>query len=506
MRSKHRVACAALVAAGVLITACGSDKKTASTTAATTATTVAAATTTAGGATTTAGGVTTTAGGVTTTARSATTTVAGGTTATSTGSTGAKPGDGAPGSTLADGKIPCNDQYKGKKVTLFSSIRDTEADQLVQAYAAFEKCTGVDVQHEGSGEFEAQLKVRIDGGNAPDVAIIPQPGLMADLARAGSLVPEPDLGAYVTANYLTGYDKIGSVDGQFYGTPLSANVKSLVWYSPSKFKAKGYAIPTTLDEMKTLSDKIVTDGGTPWCAGIESGTATGWPVTDWIEDMMLRLEGPDVYDQWTQHKIPFNDPKVKEVVDAVGGYLKNDKYMQGGVKSIAVTSFQNGGVGVADGSCYLHHQGSFYSVFFPKGTTVGPDGDVNWFYLPTKSASDPKVLLTGGEFMAITKGNDRPEVKDTVLFMASADYVNTEIQISSRISANKHMDISLIKSPQDREVAKLLQSADVARFDGSDSMPGAVGSGTFWKQATAWIVGESTDDFLNNVEKSWPKS
>ena len=213
---------------------------------------------------------------------------------------------------MVDGKIQCNQQYKGKKVTLFSSIRDIEADKLVKAYDAFEKCTGADVEHEGSGEFEAQLKVRIDGGNAPDIAVIPQPGLMTDLARQGKLVAEPDVGAYVKDNFLAGYDQIGSVDGQFYGAPLSANVKSLVWYSPKEFAAKGYAVPTTLAEMKTLSDKIVADGGTPWCNGIESGTATGWPVTDWLEDFVLRMYGPEVYDQWVQHKIPFNDPKIND--------------------------------------------------------------------------------------------------------------------------------------------------------------------------------------------------
>jgi alpha-glucoside transport system substrate-binding protein len=478
MRSINRAAVVALVTAGLLVTACGSDKKESA------ATTAGAATTTAGAATTVAAGGTTPAAG--------------------TGAAGGATGD--PGSTLVDGKIPCNGQYKGKKVTLFSSIRDVEADKLVAAYAAFEKCTGVSVTHEGSGEFEAQLKVRIDGGNAPDIAVIPQPGLMADLARSGSLIAEPDVGAYVKDNFLAGYDQIGSVDGKFYGAPLSANVKSLVWYNPKQFSAKGYTVPTTLEEMKTLSDKIVTDGGKPWCAGIESGTATGWVVTDWMEDFMLRLEGPDVYDQWVQHKIPFNDPKVKTVTDAVGEYLKNEKYIAGGVKSIAVTSFQEGGLGILDGSCFMHRQASFYANQFPKGTVMGPDGTANWFYLPTKAAGDPKVMLTGGEFMAITKGNDRPEVKDTQLFMTSADYANARAALGSWISANKGLDIAKIPSKQDQEFAQLLLKSDVARFDGSDSMPGAVGSGTFWKQATAWIVGESTDDFLNNVEKSWPKS
>ena len=378
--------------------------------------------------------------------------------------------------------------------------------QLVKAYEAFEKCTGADVEHEGSGEFEAQLKVRIDGGNAPDIAVIPQPGLMADLARQGKLVAEPEVGTYVKENFLTGYDLIGSVDGQFYGAPLSANVKSLVWYNPQKFKEKGYTVPTTLDEMMTLSEKIKTDGGKAWCNGIESGTATGWPVTDWIEDFVLRLSGADVYDQWVQHKIPFNDPQIKAATDAVGGYIKNDDFVKGGVKSAAVTSFQNGGLPILDGGCYMYRQASFYANQFPDGTDISENGTANWFYLPVAKAGDPKVMLTGGEFMAITKGNDRPEVKDTQLFMTSADYANARAAEGAWISANKGLDIAAIPDKSDQDFANLLLSSDAARFDGSDSMPGAVGSGTFWKQATAWITGESTDDFLKNVNDSWPKA
>ena len=102
--------------------------------------------------------------------------------------------------------------------------------------------------------------------------------------------------------------------------PWRANVKSMVWYSPAAFEAGGYEIPETLGEMTALSDQIVADGGIPWCAGIESGVATGWPITDWFEDFMLRINGPEVYDQWVNHEIPFNDPQVKAVADAVGAY------------------------------------------------------------------------------------------------------------------------------------------------------------------------------------------
>ena len=111
--------------------------------------------------------------------------------------------------------------------------------------------------------------------------------------------------------------------------PGRSNVKSMVWYSPSAFADAGYEIPQTLDELKALSDQIVTDGGTPWCIGAESGVATGWVLTDWMEDFMLRIHGEEVYDQWVNHEIPFNDPQVAEVADAVGEYVKNPDYLGG---------------------------------------------------------------------------------------------------------------------------------------------------------------------------------
>ena len=425
---------------------------------------------------------------------------------TTDGGSGTETTEGSTGGSaesVAGGAITCDNQYEGETVTLFSSIRDIEAERLEKAYEAFEACTGADLQHEGSAEFEAQLKVRIDGGNAPDIAVLPQPGLMADLARAGSLVEMPDMASVVEENFVAGWKELGEVDGKFYGSPFGANVKSLVWYNPAQFAEAGYEVPTTWQGLLDLSDQIVADGGTPWCVGIESGTATGWVITDWFEDLMLRINGPEVYDQWVSHEIAFNSPEVTAVADAAGTILKNEDYILGGVESIAVTTFQEGGLGILDGSCYLHRQASFYGNQFPEGTTKGPDGDVNAFYFPVVNEGDPKVMLGGGELLSIT--NDRPVVKDAVMFLSSADYANARAVQGSWISANKGLDTSVIPDEIDKQFADLLLSSDVFRFDASDMMPGAVGAGTFWTETTAWITGNDTTTMLDNIEASWPQ-
>ena len=395
--------------------------------------------------------------------------------------------------------------FAGKTVTIFSSIRDVEAERLDASWAKFEAATGIDIKHEGSATFEDDLKLRVDGGDAPDLAFIPQPGLLATLAADGKVVPLENLKADVEANDIGGWVELGTVDGKFYAPPFGANIKSLVWYSPAAFTEAGYTIPTTWQEMLDLSDKIVADGGTPWCVGAESGGATGWVLTDWVEDFMLRTAGAETYDKWVAHEIPFNDPAVVAAVDAVGTIVKNDDYVLGGAESIPSTSFQEAGLPLLDGGCFMHRQASFYGNQFPEGTTKGPDGQVNAFYLPTVNADDPKVMLGGGEVIAAF--NDKPEVEAVAKFLTSAEFANERLALGNWLTPNKKADISLVTDPLEQTFAKLLVESDVFRFDGSDLMPGEVGAGTFWSEMVEWVVGnKSTDDALASIEDSWPAS
>jgi alpha-glucoside transport system substrate-binding protein len=292
---------------------------------------------------------------------------------------------------------------------------------------------------------------------------------------------------------------------------MSASVKSLVWYSPQEFKQNGYKVPTTLDELYALSNQIASKNKKPWCAGISSGEATGWPVTDWLEDVMLRDVGPDGYDQWVAHEIPFNDPQVASALDRVGGILKNDKYVNAGigdVKSIATTTFQDGGLPVASGECAMHRQASFYANFFPKGTKVEEGGKVFAFYLPTTNEDYGKPVLGGGEFIAAF--NDSPEVQAFQTYLSSDTWANEKAKATPSggwVSANKGLDVNNLVSPVDKLAGEILQDPDaVFRFDGSDMMPGAVGAGSFWKESTAWITGQSTKETLDKIEDSWPAS
>ena len=286
---------------------------------------------------------------------------------------------------------------------VYTSIVAPEDQAQKDSYKLFTTCTGAKVTYEGSKEFEAQLPVRVQAGNPPDIAYVPQPGLLKTLVATGKVVEAPSQVAdNVDEFFGEDWKAYGSVDDKFYAAPLGANVKSFVWYSPKMFADNGWQIPETWDDMIALSDTIAATGIKPWCAGIESGEATGWPATDWLEDVLLRTAGPDVYDQWVSHDIPFNDPQVATALDDVGGILKNDKYVNGGigdVKSIATTAFQDAGLPILDGKCAMHRQAGFYAANWPEGTKVAEDGDVFAFYLPTMSDDFGKPVLGGGEFV-----------------------------------------------------------------------------------------------------------
>ena len=429
------------------------------------------------------------------------------------GSSGGDSGDSGDGGTAAG----CDEykQYgdlKGKTVTVYTGIVTPEDALLEQTWAPFEKCTGVDIKGEFNKAFETQVLVRAKAGNPPDIALVPQPGLLAQLVATGKAVPAgKETTDMVDKNFTESWKAYGTVDGKFYAPPQNASMKSLVWYSPTEFKEKGYEVPKTLDELKTLSDKIAASGHKPWCAGIESGEATGWPVTDWMEDMMLRLSGPEAYDQWVKHEIAFNSAGPTAALDAVGEYLKNDKYVNGGfgnVKSIATTAFQEGGLPILQGQCSLHRQASFYAANWPEGTKVAPDGDVFAFYLPGKTAEE-KAVLGGGEF--VLGFRDAPEVQAFQTYVASTTWANLAEQGGGgrSVTPNKNADPAKCEakcSDIDKLAISVLQDPNaVFRFDGSDAMPAAIGSNAFWKQATSWITGQSTKDTVDKIEAAWPK-
>ncbi len=441
-------------------------------------------------------------------------------TACSSGGGAASTSGSSAGGTAASSDCAAYTQYgdlKGKTISVYTSIAsDAEANPQKDSYKPFEKCTGATVKYEGSADFESQLPVRIKAGNAPDIAYIPQPGLLKTIntQNPGKIIPVTGTAATNLDQYYTKeWKDYGTVDGKLLATPLGANVKSFVWYSPAMFKAKNYKVPTTWDELMTLTAQIAKDdpAAKPFCAGFESGTATGWPGTDWIEEMMLRANSPEDYDNWVAGKLKFSDPKVQAAFDMAGSILKNPAYVNGGlgdVKSIATTNFKDAGLPIVDKKCYMHMQASFYQANWDKGTKLGEDGDIYAFYLPAKT-TDTKPVEGGGEF--VTAFRQAPEVQAFQAYLTSPEWSNNKAKATPDggwLSANKKLDPANLTSPIDKLSYSLLtDSKAVFRFDGSDMMPGAVGAGTFWKGMTDWVgLNKSSAEVAAAIDASWPKS
>ena len=402
---------------------------------------------------------------------------------------------------------------EGTEVEIYTTIVSPEADLFQESFLEFEECTGITINWNGSQEFEAQLPVRVEGGTAPDLAIFPQPGLLAKMAATGTMVPaSAELTASVDANYTPDWKAYGTVDGTFYAAPLGANVKSFVWYSPKTFADNGWTVPTTWDELLALSEQIASEGNVqPWCVGFGSGEATGWVGTDWMEDLMLRFQDAATYDQWITNELKFNDPKVAEVLAEAGKILKNPDYV-GDVASIATTTFQDGGAGIVDGSCAMHRQASFIggilrddygaTIVTPEDTDV--EGGITTFYFPGVSA-DNKPALGGGEFVGSFA--DRPEVAAVQLYLTSAEWNNKKAALGGWFSAHLGLDTANVADPVNAVAVDILQNASTFRFDASDVMPAAVGAGSFWVQMTAWVAEDKSDKaVLDAIQASWPAS
>jgi alpha-glucoside transport system substrate-binding protein len=400
--------------------------------------------------------------------------------------------------------------HEGSTVEIYTTIIEPESTLFQESFLDFEECTGITIEWNGDQAFEEQIAVRVAGGTAPDLAIFPQPGLLASFAA--DLVPASDaLVASVDANYTPDWKLYGSVDGTLYAAPLGANVKSFVWYSPKTFADNGWDIPTTWPELLALSDEIAASDfeGNAWCAGIESGVATGWAATDWMEDIMLRLHPAETYDAWVDNSMPFNDERVLQVLQEAGKILKNPDYV-GNVSAIATTSFSAGGAGVVDGSCAMHRQASFLGGILVGdygATIVSPDqtdveGGITTFYFPGASATD-RPALGGGEFVGAF--SDAGAVQAVQLYLTTPEWNNKKAALGGWFSPNLGLDTANVADPVNKVAVEILQNATTFRFDASDLMPGEVGAGSFWREMTAWIAEDKDDQaVLDAIQSTWP--
>lgn len=461
----------------------------------------------------------------------------------------------------------------GHKVTVATSFTGVEAERFDQSLARFESCTGIDVVQKGSDSLESDMRALVDDAGASasasatasaeattaesgvDVAVLPQPGLVEDLADAGLLTALPDP---VNANIEAGWDRswaeVGTVDGTAYAIPLQASVKSMVWYSPTAFKAAGYRVPTTWTDLVALTEQIVKDRPdgdvTPWCLGLADGASSGWGVSDWLEDAMLSTEGPGAYDKWASHEVALDDTIGVQALDAVGSLVLADGHVEGGREGSLRTTVNRAAADLVAGRCLMLHGSSSLESLLPAGTAVTdaegadavdveasgeavaavdptasasstatatatsssdavPTGDaVSAFSLPSDDENTSPLLVGGDYAVALSNSTADEKAVEAVLdYLSSSEWSQTRVQLGGVATANRGVDASTIRSAVTRRATEQLQSRQsVIRMDASDSMPSQVGTDALWGALTKYVSGELTSNqALAEAEEAWPK-
>ena len=400
--------------------------------------------------------------------------------------------------------------YEGTVVSMAGPFTDQDEVVFNDSIAGFEEATGIDIQYEGSKEFEANINIRLDGGDRPDIVDYPQPGLLQYAVEKGYAIDmetliNPD---WIKQNYSEGLQNLATMEGPdgpiVAGIWARANGKSFVFYPKAKFDEAGYVVPTTWDEMMTLTEQIAADGDTPWCIGIESGAATGWTMTDWIEDTLLRVAPPEDYDAWIAGDLKFDSPQINEALDYIEAIWFNDDYVYGGRAAIPTINFGDAPKPMFEDppQCWFNRQGNFVTTFFPEEAVSGVDYD--FFYFPPIKEEYGKPVLGAGDIYGVF--NDRPEVRAVIQYFSTGESLRVWVEQGGAILTHNDADLDWYKDPVTRGVAETLRNATTFRFDASDLMPGEVGAGTFWKYMTDYVSGTITrEEALQQIDASWPE-
>jgi alpha-glucoside transport system substrate-binding protein len=425
------------------------------------------------------------------------------------------------GYTELDSALGSSQPYKGKTVDIQVQWTGGELANFQASVADFAKATGITIQVDSvPSSHETVLKSRIEGGAPPDIAQLAQPTPVLAYAAEGKVI---DLASFMPADKLKTEHPatIGLVSqgSNIWGLPYKADVKSTIWYPIKAFAAAGYQVPKTWTDLIALSDKIVAAGTNPWCISAGGpGDATGWQITDWVEEVVLKTKGLQYYNDWISHKVTFEDPGIKDAFDKyVAKIFFTPNYVYGGAPAIINTDQKTTmdpmfNQDLAAPKCWMQKVPTWYGPdFFPDQRASGTlskyvvGTDVGIFPFPTIDPTQNNIEGSADTMMVL---KDRPEVRATIEFLATPQGLQRWIEAGSAISTNTSTPATWYAGAYKLQVASgIVSGASGIGFDASDLMPGAVGAGTFWTKSDDWVNnnGQNTDATLKAIDDSWPK-
>ena len=353
-----------------------------------------------------------------------------------------------------------------------------EFDSFVTVKSAWELNTGGTVEWQGAQDLPAELDAQIEAGTPPDIAILPNIGLMHELADEGQLVALPsvmDMDQLQT-DYAPAWIDLGSHDDELYGIFYKVTNKSTVWYNPKAFAAADYGVPSTWDEMIGLADTMVADGRTPFSvvAPILPGGG-GWALTDWISQIVLNTCGPDSYDQWVAGRIPWTDACIKRSFDMFVTIVQTPGYVLGGSDGILGTSDAEGSYPMYSKppTAYMYYLASFAQAFIAaKYPQLVPGDDYDFFRFPTINPDVPPSVTIGADVVVML--NDTPAARSFMTYLAGAGSQQAWIELGGFTSVNRSVAPDAYPDPVARAAADELASAELIRFSAGDLMPASV--------------------------------
>lgn len=398
------------------------------------------------------------------------------------------------------------------EVTIWMSLDQPVVDGIQTQLDAAAADEGLTINVERVDSIDKLIKTSIASGDTPDIALLPQPGVVASVVELGAAFPLDDVLDVdrLEEEMVAGALDAGRIDGELYALLTSMNVKSLLFYPKKAFEEAGYEEPQSLTELEALADQIKADGGTPWCLTMESGDATGWVATDWFEDLVMRYGGADYYNQWVNHEVPFNDETVVRAGEYFDQIISEDDNVFGGRTAITATAFADAARPMfAEGGpkCWLLKQGSFFvgQDFLPDDVYNNVDEELGVTGFPPEEAGGDNPVLGGGDLAVLM--SDSEDAKTAMNLLANAEIGNEAAPVSSFISPFTTFDTSLYPSETTKEIAQVAYDSTAFLFDGSDAMPAEVGAGSFWREMTAYVSGnQDLETALQKIEESWPSS
>jgi len=352
-----------------------------------------------------------------------------------------------------------------------------EYDNFVTVKSAWEKDTGDTVDWQGTQDLPDALDADSQAGNPPDIAVLPNLAVMQQLAKEGKLVPLNSVldMNQVNNDYAPPWIDLGSVNGKLYGILYKVSNKSTVWYSPTAFAAGSYPVPQTWDDMTTLANKMVTAGRAPFSVVSASGPASGWPLTDWIAEIVLNNCGPDVYDKWIAAEIPWTDACIKQSFEMFDNIVQTKGYVLGGTQTILTTGDADGAdpLYTKPPTAYMYYLSSIAQGFIASQyPNLSAGRDYGYFPFPMIKPQYFGAITIGADIVVMMR--DTPAARSLMTYLAGAPAQEAWIKLGGFTSVNRSVPLATYPDSVAESLAANVTDAAVVRFGAGDMMPASL--------------------------------